>query len=99
MKIWKPWNILIFSYSIGYCFFFVYYLYEIVSPQPLGDYIGSFGCTTYDVILNSVVGFVQSQSFFMALYRYLCIIHCDFFDGHEISGKVSFYIINGLLDP
>ena len=44
--------------------------------------------------MNFNVGFLQSQSFFMALYCYLCIIHCDFFDGIGISGKVSKEIIH-----
>ena len=75
--------------STGFWFLFVYYPFEIISLYPLGYYIGEIGCNTYDVFLNAIVGFVQSQSFFMALYRYLCIIHCEFLDSLEISGKVS----------
>ena len=53
------------------------------------------------MILNSDVGFVQSQSFFMALYRYLCIIHFDFFDRHKISGKVrwTWYFLKTMKSP
>ena len=50
---------------------------------------GEVGCNTTDFIMNFIIGYFQSQSFFMALYRYLCIIHYDFFDNHNISGKVS----------
>ena len=66
-----------------------YFFSGTVLPLPLKEYIGILGCDITDLIMNFNVGFLQSQSFFMALYRYLCIIHCDFFDGHEISGKVS----------
>ena len=67
----------------------LYYISDIVSPFPLKEYIGEVGCNTTDLIMNFVIGYFQTQSFFMALYRYLCIIHCDFFDNHNISGKVS----------
>ena len=80
-----------FSYPTAFGFFFVFYvIYEIVSQLPLGYYIGDIGCITYDLSLNFNVGFVQSQSFFMALYRYLCIVHCEFLDNHNISGKVKY---------
>ena len=67
----------------------LYYISDIVIPFPLKEYIGEVGCNTTDMIMNFIIGYFQSQSFFMALYRYLCIIHYDFFDNHNISGKVS----------
>ena len=67
----------------------LYYISDIVIPFPLKEYIGEVGCNTTDFIMNFIIGYFQSQSFFMALYRYLCIIHYDFFDNHNISGKVS----------
>ena len=78
-------------YSIGFWFMWFLFTHELVSQNPLGYYIGEIGCNAYDMILNSDVGFIQSQSFFMALYRYLCIIHSEFFEAHNISGKVSHY--------
>ena len=71
-----------------------YFFSGTVLPLPLKEYIGLVGCDITDLIMNFNVGFLQSQSFFMALYRYLCIIHCDFFDGIGISGKVSKEIIH-----
>ena len=65
-----------------------YFFSGIVMPLPLKEYIGLVGCHASDMIMNFTIGFVQCQSFFMALYRYLCIIHCDFLDGLNISGKV-----------
>ena len=82
----------------GY-YLFLYYFSDTVSPFPLKEYIGQIGCDATDMIMNFSVGFVQSQSFFMALYRYLCIIHCDFFDGYNISGKVSEYFHTIALFP
>ena len=81
-----------FALNISGYYLFFYYFSDTISPFPLKEFIGKIGCDTTDMIMNFNVGFVQSQSFFMALYRYLCIIHCDFFDNHNISGQVSPYI-------
>ena len=71
-----------------------YFFSGTAMPLPLKEYIGLVGCDITDLIMNFNVGFLQSQSFVMALYRYLCIIHCDFFDGIGISGKVRKELID-----
>ena len=72
-----------------------YYYLNNWGEIPTKNYIGSFGCQFVAFNFYFVGCVVQSQSFFIALYRYICIVHTDLLTNIGLNGKVHLktYII------
>ena len=65
------------------------YLTMVYWVYPLKDYLGETGC--YLVIYLRDIGTfaIQLQSFFMALFRYICLFHDNFLQKFNLSPYVS----------
>ena len=65
-----------------------YFLFAVWNQYP-GQYIGKYGCfgIYYLLIFNSIME--RSHSFFINLFRYICIVHGDILKKFSIQPKVS----------
>ena len=66
---------------------FLFCLFNALSI--LKDYTGYFGCLSFSYHQYFSVCYIQLHSFFMALYRYTCVINSDTLIDFDISGKVN----------
>ena len=76
-----------------------YYYLNNWGNSPTKNYIGSFGCQFVAFNFYFVGCVVQSQSFFIALYRYICIVHTDLLTNIGLNGKVSTFEYIHLYQP
>ncbi len=94
-------NRIIFYQQVTQIVYGLNYIYYIVHSfiYPMADLIGSLGCYINDII--SLVGFTytNSASFFVTLYRYICINHTSFLHGKGISPKVNKTVTKQSPDP
>ena len=60
----------------------------------LKNYTGYLGCLCFSYHQYFFSCYIQLHSFFMALYRYICVIHSDTLIDFEISGKVNIWIFS-----
>ncbi len=42
---------------------------------PMGKIVGDFGCYFVDGLVTYYVGLISTNSFYVTLFRYLCIVH------------------------
>ncbi len=58
---------------------FVYTTYMAVASfiYPMKSIVGHFGCYFIDFLEIYGVGFMRTQSFYVALFRYICIVQTD----------------------
>ena len=68
-----------------------YFLYLILVDwvYPMKDYIGETGCYMQVFFRKVGVFSIQLQSFFMALFRYICLIHDKLLRKISLSPNVS----------
>ena len=59
---------------------------------PLKDYTGEFFCYAFHIFEYYAVFVSQYHSFFLNLFRYICLIHDEVLLKNEISVKVSIKI-------
>ena len=69
-----------------------YYYLNNWGESPTKKYIGFFGCQFVAFNFYFVGCIVQSQSFFIALYRYICIVHTDLLTKIGLNGKVIYLL-------
>ena len=62
--------------------------------QDLSYYISDYGCFALSLILQFSGLFDRSVSFFINLFRYICIVHDDYLKKHDIHPKVSLHNSN-----
>ena len=65
------------------------YLSSVYWVYPLKDYVGDTGC--YMLVYGRDIGFViiQLHSFFMAIFRYVCLFHDNLLLKFNLSPNVS----------
>ena len=56
---------------------------------PIKQYLGETGCYLVSFLKNMGIMGVQLQSFFMALFRYVCLFHDSLLFKYNISPHVS----------
>ena len=56
---------------------------------PLNDFVGDIGCYTLAYARNIGLGIIQVHSFYVVLFRYMCLFHLDLLQRFSISSKVS----------
>ena len=56
---------------------------------PLNDFVGDIGCYTLAYARNIGLGIIQVHSFYVVLFRYICLFHLDLLQRFSISSKVS----------
>ena len=66
----------------------VYFIFSIWNENP-GQYIGQYGCfgIYYFLFFNGIME--RSHSFFINLFRYVCIVQSDMMKKFNIQPKVS----------
>ena len=64
-------------------FTLVYWVY------PIKDYIGETGCHMVMFLRNMGALAIQLQSFFMAIFRYICLFHDNLLMKLDVSPSVS----------
>ena len=74
-----------------------YYYLDTWGESPTKNYIGTFGCQFVPFNFYFVGCVVQSQSFFIALYRYICIVHTDLITNIGLNGKVNTFLFEYML--
>ena len=57
--------------------------------QDLSYYISDYGCFALSLILQFSGLFDRSVSFFINLFRYICIVHDEYLKKYDIHPKVS----------
>ena len=65
------------------------YILLAIWVQNLSYYIGDFGCYGFSIILQFSGLFDRSVSFFVNLFRYICIVHDESLKKYDIHPKVS----------
>ena len=66
------------------------FLYCLLNASSiLKNYFGYYGCLSFAYHGVFFACYIQCQSFFMALYRYICIIHGETLANFKITGKVN----------
>ena len=56
---------------------------------PLNDLVGDAGCYMFVYARNIGLAIIQVHSFFVALFRYICLFHAIFFQRFSLSSNVS----------
>ena len=56
---------------------------------PLNDFVGDIGCYMLVYARNIGLGIIQVHSFYVVLFRYMCLFHLDLLQRFSISSKVS----------
>lgn len=69
------------------------YILLAIWIQNLSYYISDYGCYGLSIILKFSGLFDRSVSFFINLFRYICIVHDEILKKHNIHPKVS--LLNG----
>ena len=82
----------VFVQNITYPIILCYILLAIWI-QNLSYYVSDYGCYGLSIILKFSGLFDRSVSFFINLFRYICIVHDEILKKHNIHPKVS--LLNG----
>ena len=61
---------------------------------PLKDIIGEASCHIFNIFRGAILYEVQLQSFFMSLFRYICLFHAHIMGKYHLTPQVSFLAIN-----
>ena len=56
---------------------------------PLNDFVGDVGCYMLVYARNIGLAIIQVHSFYVVLFRYICLFHLDLLQRFNISSKVS----------
>ena len=56
---------------------------------PLNDFVGDNGCYMLVYARNIGLGIIQAHSFYLALFRYICLFHINVLQTFSLSPKVS----------
>ena len=72
-----------------------YSLYTSVAlwVYPLNDFVGDLGCYMFVYARNIGLEVIQIHSFFVALFRYMCLFHVNLLPRFSLSSNVSTYSI------
>ena len=79
-----------------------YSLYASVAlwVYPLNDFVGDLACYMFVYARNIGLEIIQIHSFFVALFRYMCLFHGNLLLRFSLSSNVSSqYSIACELDP
>ena len=68
------------------------YIFLAIWVQNLSYYISDYGCYGFHIILLFSCLFDRSVSFFINLFRYICILHDESLKKYNIHPKVSFLL-------
>jgi hypothetical protein len=53
------------------------------------EYIGEIGCYGISFLKGYTFTYIQTNTFFVALFRYLCIVHTDLLESIGVTPKVA----------
>ena len=67
---------------------YMLYFSMVTFVYPMKDYIGEFGCYNVNYMKTAGVIYMQLQSFFMALFRYICLFHDNLLLKYDLSPQV-----------
>ena len=67
------------------------YLLLLIWVQDPSYYISDYGCYGFSIILQFSGFFDRSVSFFVNLFRYICIVHDESLKKYDIHPKVSLF--------
>ena len=71
------------SFQSFHCFF-------LRNPNDdFSFFVGDIGCYTLAYARNIGLGIIQVHSFYVVLFRYMCLFHLDLLQRFSISSKVS----------
>ena len=56
---------------------------------PLNDFVGDVGCYMLVYARNIGLAIIQVHSFYVVLFRYICLFHLDLLQRFSIGSKVS----------
>ena len=68
-----------------------YSIYTILDfwVYPLNNFVGDIGCYMLVYARNIGLGIIQVHSFYVVLFRYICLFHLNLLQRFSISSKVS----------